>query len=895
MKRILIALLLVITLLTSMVSFVGCSNTGASTPGTTQGDDQGETPDVNDDEQADLPDDGSEEKPDDGKEETPVEPEHVHAYVYEIVPMAGGYALEGICNVEGCDKPTEILPITPVYEYIEPTTCRQMAESRWTYTYEGVDYVKSIFFPDVNGDHSYEGGKCIYCEAEEPNEPVIPEHTHTWAEATCTSPATCTECGETLGSEKGHAWIGATCTSPVTCTTCGETSGEANGHAWISATCTTPMTCSVCYATSGSANGHSWTAATCTTPMTCSVCYTTNGSANGHSFSGGICIICNITDPDYVAPGAHTHTDTNDDGSCDSCYESVIVIIDFYVVNDLHGKFCDTDTQPGVDNLATYLKTRPNYDDNVIIFSSGDMWQGAAESNLTNGLILTEWMNELDFVSMTLGNHEYDWGEDAIRQNLAVAEFPFLAINIYDTTTGKLADYCTPSIMVECDGLQIGIIGAIGDCYSSISSDQVQNVEFKVGSELTALVKAESNRLRAQGADLIVYSIHDGYGSSNSSAGSISSSNLSSYYDSALSNGYVDVVFEGHTHQKYVYYDTYGVYHVQGGGENKGISHVEFSLNSANGNKKLNQAEVVASSVYSSYAEDPGTEAIEDKYADVIDMAYTVIGTVSKKQSSSTVADIVSELYLTAGLEKWGDKYNIVLGGGFIQTRSPYDLAAGNVTYSDVLSLLPFDNQLVLCSIKGTYLKSKFINTTNSSYHNTYSTYGQSIKNNINNNTTYYVVVDTYTAFYTPNNLTIVDYYDDGVYARDLLANEIKNGRFDTGSGSGNGSTGTITLTSIPDILSIGKALTTGTTTSEEYYVKGTITSITQTTYGNMYIKDENGNELLIYGLYDQSGNRYGSMSSKPQVGDTIIVLGPIYKYNASTIEIKNGTLISVE
>ena len=476
--------------------------------------------------------------------------------------------------------------------------------------------------------------------------------------------------------------------------------------------------------------------------------------------------------------GTHAHTDGNDDGSCDSCFESVIVILDFYAVNDLHGKFCDTDTQPGVDNLATYLKTRTDYDDNVIIFSSGDMWQGAAESNLTNGAILTEWMNELDFVSMTLGNHEYDWGEDAIRENLAVAEFPFLAINIYDKATGKLADYCTPSVMVECDGLQIGIIGAIGDCYSSISSDQVAGVEFKVGSQLTSLVKAESENLRAKGADFIVYSLHDGYGSSNSSAGSISPGNLSSYYDSALSAGYVDVVFEAHTHQKYVYYDNYGVYHLQGGGENKGITHAEFKVNAANGKKSLNQAEVVGSAVYSAYAADAATDALEEKYADVIDMAYTVIGRVSSSQSSSRLADTVAKLYLEAGLERWGDQYQIVLGGGFIKPRSPYSLSAGDVTYSDLLSLFPFDNQLVLCSIKGTYLNSKFINTSNSNYHNAYSTYGQSVKSNVSSNATYYVVVDTYTAFYASNRLTIVDYYDENVFARDLLANEIKNGTF---------------------------------------------------------------------------------------------------------------------
>ena len=569
-------------------------------------------------------------------------------------------------------------------------------------------------------------------------------------------------------------------------------------------------------------------------------------------------------------------------------------MFDFYAINDLHGKFCDTDTQPGVDNLATYLKERENIDDNVIILSSGDMWQGAAESNLTNGKILTEWMNAMNFASMTLGNHEYDWGEEAIRENLAIAEFPFLAINVYDKTTGKRVDYCAPSVVVECDGIQIGIIGAIGDCYSSIASDKVENVEFKVGSELTALVKAESARLRDEGVDLIIYSLHDG----------------SSGCDFSLTNGYVDVVFEGHSHSSYVNKDSNNVYHLQGGGENKGITHVEISYNFANGNKTVNEANLISSSVYGNYAEDPDTEAIEDKYADVIDMAYTVIGKVSTKQSSTTVENIVAELYLNAGIERWGDKYNIVLGGGYINTRSPYDLAAGNVTYSDVLSLLPFDNQIVLCSIKGTYLKSKFINTTNSDYHNAYSTYGNGIKNSISDNATYYVIVDTYTATYAPNKLTIVDYYDENVFARDLLANEIKNGRFDTSggssgggsssgsgsnSGSGSGSTDNYTLTSIPEILAIGKTLGKDGQTSEIYYVEGTIKSITQTTYGNMYIKDENGNELLIYGLYDQSGNRYDAMSSKPKVGDTIIVCGPILYYKGTTVEIKNATLISVE
>lgn len=472
--------------------------------------------------------------------------------------------------------------------------------------------------------------------------------------------------------------------------------------------------------------------------------------------------------------GEHYDNDNND--FCDSCGESVLVIIDFYVLNDLHGKFCDSDSQPGVDELATYLNNKKKTDDNVILLSSGDMWQGTAESNLSGGAILTEWMNLMDFEAMTLGNHEFDWGEGVIEKNLEIAEFPFLAINIIDKTTGKLADYCTPSVMVERDGIQIGIIGAIGDCYSSISSDKVRDVKFVVGNELAKLVSAESDRLRGLGADLIVYSIHDGHNKSSTGKNSISYFDLNKYYPLSLSEGAVDLVFESHTHQSYTLVDSEGVYHVQAGGENSGLSHVEIAVNSANGANRVTEANIVKSYTYSKLEDDLATEELEDKYEDIINKAYSYLGYVSKYYDDDVLEDKVAELYLEVGLETWGEEYDIFLGGGFLRTRSPYNLQKGQTTYADILSLLPFDNGIVLCSIKGYKLKQQFIYNDNSDYHISISDYGEDILSTVSDYETYYVIVDTYTAFYEYNQLTIIDYYDESVFARDLLAEAIENG-----------------------------------------------------------------------------------------------------------------------
>ena len=111
-----------------------------------------------------------------------------------------------------------------------------------------------------------------------------------------------------------------------------------------------------------------------------------------------------------------------------------------------------------------------------------------------------------------------------------------------------------------------------------------------------------------------------------------------------------------------------------------------------------------------------------------------------------------------------------------MQTRSPYSLPRGEVTYGALQSLFPFDNQLVLCSVKGKYLSSKFFFTSNSSYHIFYGDYGASIMNKIDPEAIYYVVVDSYTSSYAPNNLTEVARYDAGIYARDLLAAYFESG-----------------------------------------------------------------------------------------------------------------------
>ena len=585
------------------------------------------------------------------------------------------------------------------------------------------------------------------------------------------------------------------------------------------------------------------------------------------------------TEPSQPATTPREHADDNGDELCDICGIDVTVELDFYAFNDLHGVFNDTDDNPGLDELTTYLKNA--YADESayeILLSSGDMWQGSVESSTNKGQLMTQWMNHMGFVSMTIGNHEFDWGSAYIAENALAADFPFLGINITDTNVQE--PYCQPSVVIERGGVKIGIIGAIGDVLSSVSGEFTPGVEFAVRGDLTKLVKEEATRLRGEGCQLIIYSIHAGYDNSFSGIKDMAS-NLG-YYNLELSQGYVDLVFESHSHQNYVIRDKHGVYHLQGGGYNSGISFANICYNLVTDTYEIQTVKTLDPDEYAhpELMDDPVVDFLYGVYFPEEDPYTTVLGRNNTLRSSNEIGKTVAQLYLQKGQELWGEAYNVVLGGGFIKTRTPYDLQAGDVTYSQLYSLLPFDNALVLCQVTGKQLREKMLGS--SSY---FCAYEDGLRDSLVDTEIYYIVTDTYTSFYKYNMFTEIDRLEN-YYARDLLKDFIAQ----EGWGAAP------VEISIEEANAIGQALQNNETTFEAYELTGVVSKVANTTYGNLYIKDEEGNSFYIYGLYDASGRiRYDAMENPPKEGDVITVIGAITKYvnaqGAVTVEMKGACL----
>ena len=96
----------------------------------------------------------------------------------------------------------------------------------------------------------------------------------------------------------------------------------------------------------------------------------------------------------------------------------------------------------------------------------------------------------------------------------------------------------------------------------------------------------------------------------------------------------------------------------------------------------------------------------------------------------------------------------------------------------------------------------------------------------------------------------------------------------------------------IEQAIAIGDSKEHDTTTTDKYYISGVVKEIKNTTYGNMYIQDGNGNSIFVYGTYSADGStRYDAMNVKPVAGDTVTLYGVVGNYNGA--QIKDAWLVA--
>jgi len=380
------------------------------------------------------------------------------------------------------------------------------------------------------------------------------------------------------------------------------------------------------------------------------------------------------------------------------------VTIDFFGNGDHHGVTIDTVDgsmhYPAVEKYMAYLKSLANATPNEDIFiSNGDLWQGTLQSNANSGAMLNEIIEEVGYSAFTLGNHEFDWGQDIIRNNQSNTSVSFLGANVIRKEDGQLVDYVQPFKIVEKSGLRVGIIGTIGASQiQDILSTHVDDIEF---ASATEVVKANSDRLRVEfNCDMIVASFHDG----TSTIETALRSDLS--YSSPVSGKrYVDGVFTAHDHS-FANKVVNRIPILNSANNSKYVA--QFSLQYDAGNVTCSSHQVFGNSdssysiIYAFDGNDAGTKAIVDQYytpelqAKAASVAGVIGSSFSKTlEAPNMMAKAMYEYAHTEGKEVVLSMVN--------QARS--ELPGGEVTYTDLFSAFPFTNRTIIMNVKGSDLR----------------------------------------------------------------------------------------------------------------------------------------------------------------------------------------------
>ncbi|MBZ9908408.1 5'-nucleotidase C-terminal domain-containing protein [Mesorhizobium sp. BR115XR7A] len=144
---------------------------------------------------------------------------------------------------------------------------------------------------------------------------------------------------------------------------------------------------------------------------------------------------------------------------------------------------------------------------NVLLLSAGDNFQGSLFYTTYKGKVEGEFLNDMKFDAMALGNHEFDDGEAALAPFLDMIKFPVLGANVKANAQSKLGDRVKSSIVVEVGGQKIGIIGAVTNDTPELASP---GPNIKIEDDVKSIT-AEVEKLKGEGVDKIIAVTHIGY------------------------------------------------------------------------------------------------------------------------------------------------------------------------------------------------------------------------------------------------------------------------------------------------------------------------------------------------------------------------------------------------
>ncbi|MBU5458399.1 5'-nucleotidase C-terminal domain-containing protein [Oscillibacter sp. MSJ-31] len=361
--------------------------------------------------------------------------------------------------------------------------------------------------------------------------------------------------------------------------------------------------------------------------------------------------------------------------------------------NDVHG---------AVEGYAYITALKADYEAKgaeVILVDAGDYSQGTTYVSTTKGADAVAMMNAAGYNVATLGNHEFDYGYDQLKENMAKAGFKVLCADVFNADGTTIFDanytYTTKS------GVKVGFFGMeTPETQTKANPALIKGLTFATGNAFT---KAAADQVAAlKDADVVICMAHLGVDAESKPYTS---------YDLYSAVKGIDFIIDGHSHT--VMDKGANGEPIQSTGtafENIGVIVIDDAT------KKIESNSLFA--VDENTAKDETVAAAAKVIVDRVDAEYGAVFAKSEVELNGAKApngnrdgetnngDLITDamvwkvLQNKDGLTVDTDHVVAITNGGGI--RAP--IKVGDITKKDINTVLPFGNTVAVVYVTGAQL-----------------------------------------------------------------------------------------------------------------------------------------------------------------------------------------------
>ncbi len=373
--------------------------------------------------------------------------------------------------------------------------------------------------------------------------------------------------------------------------------------------------------------------------------------------------------------------------------------------NDTHSQL-----DPNDNDLGGILRRKVLVDSvraeqpNVLLIDCGDMVQGTLYFSIYKGEAEREMMNNLGYDIQILGNHEFDNGIEPLAHEWSLLNADKITSN-YDLRDTPLDTIFKPYTIKEFAGKRIGFLAINLDPKGMIADFNTGGLKYLDGIKAANSIAWYLKHVER--VDEVIALTHVGYDSANPPT--------PSDRDLAQASEDIDIIIGGHSHTtidpaaaktpEYYVKNAAGdpVLVVQTGSKGLYLGEITLDLDSMRPSYRLIPVDSRLDNRIDSEA-----AALLAKYRKgVDDLKMEKIGKMAQEMphGSHLIVNWVADVMLEKGKELTDRNVDVALvNKGGIRRGLP----AGHITKEHILTMLPFDNKLVVMEIKGSDLKAAF-------------------------------------------------------------------------------------------------------------------------------------------------------------------------------------------